>query len=144
MEKFLNRINRWIVYTLMIIIMLLVVIGTFQLVYYIIHLAIDARLESEYGFLSAEEYVLIFGGIMNIVIILELFETIRMYLKESKFHAEIILMVTIIAVSRVIIMMEFKGEHLEPLLIFGFGALILALASSYYLIKRSRSLKKVK
>jgi uncharacterized membrane protein (DUF373 family) len=144
MEKILNRINRWVVYLLMIIIMLLVVIATIQLVIYIIHSAIDARVESELGFLSAAEYVLIFGFIMNVIIILELYETVKMYLKESKFHAEIILMVTIIAVSRGIIMIEFKGEHFEPLLIFGFGALILALASSYYLIKRSRSLKKVK
>jgi uncharacterized membrane protein (DUF373 family) len=121
--------------------MLLVVIATFQLIHYIIRHSVDAKLASELGFLSAEEYVLIFGVIMNIVIILELFETIKMYLKESKFHAEIILLVTIIAVSRGIIMIEFKGEQFEPLMIFGIAALILALASSYYLIKRSRSLK---
>jgi uncharacterized membrane protein (DUF373 family) len=141
MEKLLKRINRWIVYSLMIIIMLLAIIITFQLVHYIIQQSFNAKLASEVSFLSAEEYVLIFGVIMNIVIILELFETIRMYLKESKFHVEIILLVTIIAVSRGIIMMEFKGEHFEPSLTFGFAGLILALAGSYYLIKKSRSVK---
>jgi len=140
MEKVLKLFGIWVVYLLMIIIMLLVITGTFQLIYYIFHHAFDAKLESELTFLSAEEYVMIFGVIMNIVIILELFDTIKMYLEKSKFHAEIILLVTIIAVSRSIIMIEFKGDHFDPLLIFGIAALILAMAGSYFLIKKSRKL----
>ncbi|MFC2126647.1 phosphate-starvation-inducible PsiE family protein [Bacteroidota bacterium] len=144
MVKALNLFNKVVIYAILITITLLVVTGTLQLFYYIFHHAVDARLEEELGFLSAEEYVLIFSLIMNIIIILELYETIKMYLEESKFHAESILLVTLIAVSRSIIMIEFKGEHFEPILIFSTGALLLSLSGSYYLIKRSRRMKDVK
>jgi uncharacterized membrane protein (DUF373 family) len=78
-----------------------------------------------------------FGLFFSILIGLELFETMKVYLRENVFHAEIILLVAIIAVSRKFVLIDYsRFDHLK---IFAMSFLLLSLALGYYLIKRSSS-----
>lgn len=77
----------------------------------------------------------IFGFFFVIFIGFELIETIEMYFKENVIHAEVILLVAVIAVSRKVILLEL--ENYEPLAIVGLGLIILALGGCYALIKIS-------
>ena len=86
-------------------------------------------------FLEIDELFKIFGFFFIILIGFELVETVEMYFKENIIHAEVVLLVAVIAVSRKVILLDL--EKYEPLAIIGLGIIIVALGSCYYLIKQS-------
>lgn len=86
-------------------------------------------------FLEIDELFRIFGFFFIILIGFELVETVEMYFKENVIHAEVVLLVAVIAVSRKVILLDL--EKYEPLAIIGLGAIILSLGACYWLIKRS-------
>jgi uncharacterized membrane protein (DUF373 family) len=86
-------------------------------------------------FLEIEELFRIFGFVFIVLIGFELMETVEMYFKENVIHAEVVLLVAVIAVSRKVILLDL--EKYEPLAIVGLGIIILALGGCYYLIKLS-------
>ncbi len=84
----------------------------------------------------------IFGGFLSVLIGIELLHTIKMYLIEDIVHVEIVLLVALIGISRHVIDLDYK--HMEPITIFGLGALIVALSAGYYLIKKAGYSKDLK
>lgn len=77
----------------------------------------------------------IFGFFLTVLIGLELFETVKLYLKENIFHGEVILLVSLIAVSRKVIVLDYAQE--DPLTLFAIATLIAAISLGYYLIKKA-------
>lgn len=76
----------------------------------------------------------IFGLFLNILIALELLENITAYLKKHIVQVELVIVTSLIAVARKIIIFDFsKYSNLDLLAL---GAAILALATSYWLLKR--------
>ena len=64
-----------------------------------------------------------------------------MYFKDNVIHAEVVLLVAVIAVSRKVILLDL--EKYEPIAIIGLGVIIFALGGCYYLIKLSYRNKSV-
>lgn len=77
----------------------------------------------------------LFGVFLLVLIGIELLDTIKICLKENLVHVEVVVLLAIIALARKVVV--FKVEELDGLKIAGLGTLILALAFSYYLLKRS-------
>ena len=86
-------------------------------------------------FLEIDELFRIFGFFFIILIGFELVETIEMYFKDNAIHAEVVLLVAVIAVSRKVILLDL--EKYDPLAIIGLGIIIIALGGCYCLIKLS-------
>ena len=86
-------------------------------------------------FLEIDELFRIFGFFFIILIGFELIETVEMYFKENVIHAEVVLLVAVIAVSRKVILLDL--EKYDPLAIIGLGVIIIALGGCYFLIKLS-------
>ncbi len=86
-------------------------------------------------FLEIDEIFRIFGFFFIILIGFELIETIQMYFKDNIIHAEVVLLVAVIAVSRKVILLDL--EKYDPLAIIGLGIIILALGGCYWFIKLS-------
>ncbi len=84
--------------------------------------------------LDIDNLLEIFGFFLMVLIGLELFETIRIYLEESTVHVEVVMLVAIVAVSRKIIIIDYKD--VEPMMNFSIAALVIALCAGYYLIKK--------
>lgn len=80
-----------------------------------------------------DQLLKIFGFFFIILIGFELIETIEMYFKENVIHAEVILLVAVIAVSRKVILLDL--DKYDPLAIIGLGLIIVALGACYALIK---------
>jgi len=78
-----------------------------------------------------------FGGVLIVVLGLELMETLKVYFKEHKVRVEVILVVSLIAVGRHIIQVDY--EHMAGMQLIGLGALILSLAGGYFLIAKAHS-----
>lgn len=92
-------------------------------------------------FLEIDELFRIFGFFFVILIGFELVETVEMYFKDNVIHAEVVLLVAVIAVSRKVILLDL--EKYEPIAIIGLGVIIFALGGCYYLIKLSYRNKSV-
>ena len=76
-----------------------------------------------------------FSGVLLVLLGLELLDTVKVYFKDHSIRVEVILLVGLIAMGRHVL--EIDLHHIEPLILFGFSGLLLALAGSYYLVKRA-------
>ena len=81
------------------------------------------------------EYVMkVFGMVFTVLIGLELLETIRTVSSKEELHVEVVFLVAMIAVARKVILLKVK-EPEDFVLPLGIGAVILALAVGFYLVK---------
>src|SRR5262245_14972997 len=76
-----------------------------------------------------------FGGVLLVLLGLELIDTLKTYFGEHRIRAEVILVVALIAVGRHIIQVDFDNAQAGPLL--GLAALMLALAGGLFLVRKA-------
>ncbi|WP_138498363.1 phosphate-starvation-inducible PsiE family protein [Nostoc sp. PA-18-2419] len=79
----------------------------------------------------------IFGLFLNILIALEILENITAYLRKHVFQVELVIVTSLIAVARKIIILDL--EKVPGIDIIGLGIAILALSISYLIIRLSNS-----
>jgi uncharacterized membrane protein (DUF373 family) len=135
MLEYLNRFERLIYYALMVMLALVIFLGVLELVVILFHAII---LDFSYR-LANFEILEIFGYFLLILIGIELLETIKAYLIKNEIHVEIIILVAIIAVARKIILLDpfAEGETLNSGAMIALGVVVVALAASYYLVRKS-------
>lgn len=89
--------------------------------------------ESPLGFFS-KTLIQIFGLFLNVLIALELLENITAYLKKHVVQVELVIVTSLIAVARKIIIFDFsKASGID---LIGLALAIFALSISYWLIRR--------
>ena len=132
LTKILTRFERAITLVLMVLMMMVVTLATIDLVWTIMQGAIH----SPFALFTIEKLLEVFGAFLLVLVGLELLITIKAYLNEHVIHAEIVLMAAIVAAARKVIIVDPK--ELGPLAILALAALVLALASGYYLLTRAR------
>ncbi len=76
----------------------------------------------------------IFGLFLNVLIALELLENLTAYLKKHVVQVELVVVTSIIAVARKIILLDF--EKTSGIDLIGLGIAIFALAISYWILRR--------
>ena len=79
----------------------------------------------------------IFGLFLNILIALEILENITAYLRKHVFQVELVIVTSLIAVARKIIILDL--EKVGGVDIIGLGIAILALSISYLIIRLSNA-----
>ncbi|MDF5713148.1 MAG: phosphate-starvation-inducible PsiE family protein [Rhizonema sp. NSF051] len=79
----------------------------------------------------------IFGLFLEVLIALEILENITSYLRKHVFQVELVIVTSLIAVSRKIIILD--PEKLKGIDIIGLGITILALSISYWIIRSSNA-----
>jgi uncharacterized membrane protein (DUF373 family) len=89
--------------------------------------------------LNTNEMLEVFGFFLMVLIGLELLESIRAYLQENRVHAEIVILVALVAVSRKIIVLDFKD--ISPEMIYGISGIIISLSVGYFLVRRALHLQ---
>ncbi|MGQ9838896.1 MAG: phosphate-starvation-inducible PsiE family protein [Cyanobacteriota bacterium] len=77
----------------------------------------------------------IFGLFLNILVALEILENITAYLQKQMIHVELVIVTSLIAVARKIIIFDF--EKLGELDLIGLAAATLALSVSYWLVRQA-------
>jgi uncharacterized membrane protein (DUF373 family) len=78
----------------------------------------------------------VFGLFLNILIALEILENITAYLRKHVFQVELVVVTSLIAVARKIIILDL--EKVSGIDIIGLGVAILALSISYWIIRISK------
>jgi uncharacterized membrane protein (DUF373 family) len=130
--QYLEKVEKVIVSSLLVMMVLVVFLSTVELGWIIIKDIITPPL----FLLDINELLDIFGMFLLVLIGVELLETVKMYLSEKKVHVEVVFTVAMIAIARKVIILDVK--ELSSLTLIGIGAIIIALSSGYYLIKRGR------
>jgi uncharacterized membrane protein (DUF373 family) len=90
--------------------------------------------------LEIEELLELFGQFLLVLIGIELLHTVKVYVESREIHLEAMLAVALIAVARKIIVLEPK--ELPEGTLLGVAAMVLALTSGYYLVRRDRREKR--
>ncbi|MBW4506807.1 MAG: phosphate-starvation-inducible PsiE family protein [Scytonematopsis contorta HA4267-MV1] len=79
----------------------------------------------------------VFGLFLNILIAMEILENITGYLKKHVLQVELVIVTSLIAVARKIIILDL--EKVRGMDIIGLGIAVLALSTSYLIIRASNS-----
>jgi len=133
MEKYTKIFEKVIVLGLLGMMMIAIFASCVELVFVLI----EELFKPPFMRLDVDEMIQVFGFFLMVLIGLELLETIRAYLEEGRVHAEVVFLVAIVAVSRKVIILDYKKIPVELLL--GMSALIVALGLGYFLVRRALS-----
>lgn len=142
MKKISSSFETVIVVLMQLVLMVVIAVAVFELIK-LLYLGISAGIVDAGGKTALEVATVAdlqrilqraFGGVLLVLLGLELLDTLRSYFNEHRIRLEIILIVAIIAVGRHIILLDF--EHLEGGALAGIGVLVAALTGGYFLVKR--------
>jgi uncharacterized membrane protein (DUF373 family) len=133
LKAFVSRIERYIIQTLIALMSLLLVLATLELGY-TVYKAV-AENGNDTLLVDLDNMMNVFGVFLLVLIGIELLDTIKVYFREHIIHVEVVILVAIIAVARKVIVMDF--EKYSGLEIIGIAAITLALATGYFLIKKT-------
>ena len=131
MLKILDRVRKYIAIALLGLMAIIVVSATLEVAYEIV----INMFEPPGFFIGVQDLFGVFGLFLMVLIGLELMTSIQMYLDHNSIHAELMLLVAITALTRKIVILD--ATKIDPMIMFGIGAVIIALALGYYLVRRS-------
>jgi len=76
-----------------------------------------------------------FGAFMAVLIAIEIFINITIYLREDVIHVKIVIATALMAVARKVIILDM--EQTTPLELFGLAALVIAASGAYWLVHKT-------
>lgn len=85
-------------------------------------------------FLTGDELLDILGSFLLVLLALEFFESIKVYLRENVIPYELVVVIAITAIARKLIVLDL--DTASDLHLIGLGVVVIALAGAYYLLKR--------
>jgi uncharacterized membrane protein (DUF373 family) len=136
-EKFLSGlkiIEGWVSKLLSIGMVLVTLLAIFHLGYSLMETLAHATSQPSKDNFNTELFQL-FGLFLNVLIALEILENITAYLKKHVIQVELVLITSLIAVSRKIIILDLEKKDSNDLIALGIA--IFALSISYVMIRLS-------
>ncbi len=128
----LNKFERAIVHSLLIMLMLAVLSSTVELAV----LLVEQFMKPPRLFLlDMSELLPIFSFFLMVLIGVELIEVVKVYLSEDTLHVEVVFLVAMIAVARKVIVLDY--EVTSPGMLYGIAAIIVALCGGFCVLKKA-------
>jgi len=136
-DRILSKLEAIVVAAMQVLLIVVVLVGTFTLYLLLAKnlLSQATQIESAAALLPTLQQS--FGGVLTVVLGLELLETLKTYFTEHHVRLEVILVVAIIAVGRHVIQLDFG--HTPGAVLLGISGVILALTLGYFLIKKAQA-----
>lgn len=75
-----------------------------------------------------------FGAFMVVLIAIEIFQNIILYLRDDVIHVKIVLSTALMAIARKVIILDF--DELEPMYIFALALVLVATGVTYYFVHK--------
>ncbi|MBN1117953.1 MAG: phosphate-starvation-inducible PsiE family protein [Bacteroidales bacterium] len=137
MLRIIKYFEKGLIWGILIVLSIILILAFIDIVF-----EIKQNIEHDPKFIiDAEGLMNLFSIFLVLLIGLELLETLKAYLKDDIVHVEFIILVAIIAISRKVIVWDFKKYSNEELI--SLAVMVLALGLTYFLIKRSDVNKKL-
>jgi uncharacterized membrane protein (DUF373 family) len=83
----------------------------------------------------------IFGAFMVVLIAVEIFTNIRLYLGTDELPVRLVIATALMAISRKVIILDL--EKIEPSYVLGIAAVVMALGLTYWLLSKDKSTDKL-
>jgi len=128
--EYLHRIIRFAVKVLAILMVLVIVWGIGDVIYVLYQRIISPP----FLLLSINDILATFGAFLAVLIAIEIFINISMYLKTDVIPVRLVVATALMAISRKVIIFDF--EKITPPFIIGTAAVVLALGVTYWLISK--------
>jgi uncharacterized membrane protein (DUF373 family) len=129
-----HRIIRYAVKVLSFLMVFVIIWGIFDVVW-----VLYTKLSTPpYFLLNINDILATFGSFMAVLIAIEIFANIVMYLESDIIHVRLVLDTAVMAAARKVIVLDFN--KLEPLEILALGAVLAALAVCYLFVSRGMTL----
>ncbi|MFH0846738.1 MAG: phosphate-starvation-inducible PsiE family protein [Chloroflexota bacterium] len=87
--------------------------------------------------MNVEKIRAVLDLVLWILIVVELMDSVRVYLEEKGLHLETVLSIALVAMARKIIAVRLRDY--EPIMVLGMAALFIGLGITYYLVRKSRA-----
>ena len=84
--------------------------------------------------LTMGDILMTFGAFMVVLIAIEIFQNIILYLRDDVIHVKIVLATALMAIARKVIILDY--EELEPMYIFATGVVLVATGITYYFVHK--------
>jgi uncharacterized membrane protein (DUF373 family) len=131
--KLVEKIETFIIYILIAMLVVAVILGTVALGYELV----QTILQPPILLIAPQALFASFGLFLIILIGLELLKLLKLHLLHHKLRPDVVIEVAIIAVCNKVVTLDLKLLEGETLI--GLAALLLALSAGYYVFTRARS-----
>lgn len=131
MDKIYTIFAKVIITVLLGLMMIAVLVSTVELAV----ILYQQLMEPPVYLLNVKEMLEVFGFFLLVLIGLELLESVKAYLQENRVPAKVVLLVALVAVSRKVIILDYKET--SPDMLYGMATIILALSIGYFLVRRA-------
>ena len=130
--RFLNRVIRIGVKVLAVLMVAVILWGISDVVWVMVR-----RLtQPPYFLLKLEDILFLFGAILVVLIAIEIFLNITLYLREDVIHVRLVVATALMAIARKVIVFDYK--ELSPQYILATAAVVLSLGITYWLVVKKR------
>lgn len=129
MNNYIKIFERTIIYALLLMMMIAVLAATIELGF----ILFNELKKPPLMLLDIKEMLEVFGFFLMVLIGLELLETIKAYIERDKIHVEVVFLVALIAISRKVVIIDYKTTSYT--MILSMAALVIALSIGYFLVK---------
>ncbi|MFW7378571.1 MAG: phosphate-starvation-inducible PsiE family protein [Oligoflexus sp.] len=128
--RFLRVIIRFIVRLLAIMMTALIALGAID-VAWMMH---EAAMREPRYILTMKDILATFGAFMAVLIAIEIFVNIVLYLRDDVIHVKIVMATALMAIARKVIILDF--DQYSPGYIWGIAATVLAMSIGYWLVHK--------
>lgn len=125
---FLHRVIHMAVRALAVLMTIVILFGVIDVVYVLYERLMTPP---EY-LLQISDILATFGAFMAVLIAIEIFENIIIYLREDIIHVKIVMATALMAISRKVIILDLKDT--SALDVFAIAAVVLAMSLGYWLV----------
>lgn len=132
-EPLLQYLNKAILYSvkfLAILMTFVIIWGTIDVVIILIRQMTTAP----YNVLDNEHLLEVFGAFLTVLIAIEIFLNIVIYITKDRFQVELVLATALTAAARKVIVMDYN--HINPLVIYAIAGVIITVGVAYWLAGR--------
>jgi len=126
----LRLLNRFAVRSLAVLMTAVILFGVIDVVW-----TLYSRLmEPPVFILTIEDIVGVFGAFIAVLIAIEIFVNITVYLTENVIHVQIVMATALMAIARKVIILDFKD--LDPAYVWSTATVVLAMSIGYWLVAK--------
>lgn len=130
--KYLYTVIRYTVKVLAVLMVLVIIWGVADICWVIY----ERLIKPPYFLLKMNDILVTFGAAITVLIAIEIFINVILYLHEDVIHVRLVLATALMAIARKVIVFDYK--ELEPHYIYATGFVVLALGITYWLICRNK------
>ncbi len=135
--RFLHRVIRFAIQILAILMVLVILWGVTDVVYVIYQKLMTPPM----FILDVGDIFQIFGAFMVVLIAVEIFTNIRLYLGSDELPVRLVIATALMAIARKVIILDLT--EIEANYVFAIAAVVLALGLTYWLLSKDKSVDKL-